>query len=471
MKFLFYFLFLVVCSSEARSQACDCENNLKGIIKGIEENYAGIFDKTGGPNTKKYLKLKTHLLKMSQKSTIDYKCIQLISDYFTFFNDSHISLRRITDTPEARLFWNQVFSNINKRPLPLDTSAFKERLSKYPDQIEGFWNNDQNNLSIAIVKKGKHTYEGIVIKADSVIWYPNQIKFKINTVTSKATFYSNLHIPKQTTFLINNENIFFERYGRFTKRISENYREKLPKFTLSSINDSVACITLPSFDPRNTEIVDSLIESNKNRLDTVKYLIVDLRDNPGGSNQVFRKLLPYVLPTSYTMYGFKLRPSIDNAMYYESASTDSLMSKSNREWFLNISLKMRDSLSSKFINNSDNIVVKNENKKGLLKKIYILVNSRTASAAEQFLVWATQNPICIVAGQPTSGVIDYSNVNPTYDLPCKFIQLAYPTIRSNIVDKPGRIPNAGLKPGILVNVANEKWIDFVVGKIACYNCK
>ena len=96
------------------------------------------------------------------------------------------------------------------------------------------------------------------------------------------------------------------------------------------------------------------------------------------------------------------------------------------------------------------------------ERIFLLVNGRTASAAEILVILARQNKKTVLIGQQTAGLTDYANVNPDYVLPCQFIRLGYPTARSNINDVPGHKPSQGFVPDYKPNVSTDKWLDYVI---------
>jgi C-terminal processing protease CtpA/Prc len=90
------------------------------------------------------------------------------------------------------------------------------------------------------------------------------------------------------------------------------------------------------------------------------------------------------------------------------------------------------------------------------KKVLILINRGCASTTEQFLLYARQSSKVILAGEPTQGVLDYSNMR---DAPfsCMSYVLRYATTRSRRLDVGEGIDNIGIKPQIKLE-RNGDWI-------------
>lgn len=462
VKFTLFFLPFYLASIPGFGQQCNCNIVLKETIRGIEENYAGYFDKVKQSVARSYNKLKSRLLNLSSSHTLDESCLQLLYDYIDYFNDPHIVLRRISNNEEARSFWKKYYATTDKHPL--DTTSLKLKHKKSKDSLEGEWTNENGSIVVLVRRTKPDNYEGIVAKGDSVVWFPLNRRFSFSIKNQQAIVYNSVHVPRKATVSIFNDEIVFGRYGRFRKVHSgNNYKSishKSPAIT--SYGDSVAYIRLPDFEPKYIAVIDSLITANERLLDGAKFLIVDLIDNTGGSILCYRKLLPYILADTYTNYGAKLRPSLANSAHYKQLSLDSNFPENVRNWYARKAAEMADSLDQRYILLSHDDKVVNQEYRKMPERIFFLVNGKTASAAEMLLSLARQNKKTLILGQTTVGLIDYSNGNPTYELPCPYLWLSYPTGRSNIIDLPGHTANQGFVPDHLLNFNTDKWLEYVI---------
>ena len=460
IKLRIFVFFNLICQF-LKAQNCDCYENFIAITKCIEENYAGYFDKVNSKNIISYNKTKSSLLAESKHQQLNYNCIELLFEYLLFFNDPHISLQNITTDPKSRHFWRTIFSDVYKSTTH-EKSPNKENPGKKKD-LEGLWINEAGNLKVVIRKKVNNEFEGILVNPDSIMWFPDQVKFILNPKNKEAFFFNTFHIPRKTTFSIYDSIISFERYGRFYKKTElTGLEEKKSLFKATSVNDSTFYVKLGSFREQYFKLIDSLIISNSPVIKSSKYLIVDLVDNTGGSTLAYSKLFNYFIDDHYLRYGSKLRPSVANSEYYEKTSNDTLYSESVRGMIRELAKKMRDSSKQDYINFNSDATVKNKDSVISGKRVFFLVNGRTGSAAEVLLQIAEQSKRCTIIGQKTAGLIDYGNVNPGFDLPCPYIKLAYPTGRSNINDLKGHKSNEGIFPDIVLNSSNDKWLNYII---------
>ena len=204
-----FFLPALLVSINTYGQECNCNIVLKETIKGIENNYAGYFDKVNQSGAADYNKLKAELLNQSAGHAFDFACLRLLYDYADYFNDPHIFFKRITKEKEAKLFWRNVFSAIEK--YPLDTAALKQAWQKSKDPIVGYWTNENGSIDVIIRQINPHNYEGIVTKGDSVIWFPYNKKFSFNSIDRRAIIYNAVHVPRNVTVSIFDDEIVFGR--------------------------------------------------------------------------------------------------------------------------------------------------------------------------------------------------------------------------------------------------------------------
>ena len=94
------------------------------------------------------------------------------------------------------------------------------------------------------------------------------------------------------------------------------------------------------------------------------------------------------------------------------------------------------------------------------KQIAVLVNKRTASSGEAFVLAAKQSKKVKVLGVPTYGAIDYGSAS-LFEFGCPDFQLVMPTWRiMRLPDYP--IDNIGVQPDIYLDESVEDWLQFTV---------
>jgi C-terminal processing protease CtpA/Prc len=94
------------------------------------------------------------------------------------------------------------------------------------------------------------------------------------------------------------------------------------------------------------------------------------------------------------------------------------------------------------------------------KMVVILVNHRTASSGEAFVLDARQSKKVKIFGTPTYGALDYGSAM-FFDFGCKNYKLMMPTWRSmRLPDYP--IDNIGIQPDIYLDKSVKDWVQFAV---------
>jgi len=94
------------------------------------------------------------------------------------------------------------------------------------------------------------------------------------------------------------------------------------------------------------------------------------------------------------------------------------------------------------------------------KQIAVLVNQRTASSGEAFVLAAKQSKKVKVLGVPTYGAIDYGSAS-LFEFGCPDYQLMMPTWRvMRLPDYP--LDNIGIQPDIFLDEYVEDWVQFAI---------
>jgi hypothetical protein len=124
------------------------------------------------------------------------------------------------------------------------------------------------------------------------------------------------------------------------------------------------------------------------------YLIIDLRNNPGGKITQSTNLLSYLLPTDDSLIYQKVIFSIHPKKYIRRKLEYRII-----DFFLH--------LKSKSINKSENIYwdkIPTRNKNKFKGKVYVLVNAHTFSAANLVAVYLNKRPNTKIVGSEPSGI-------------------------------------------------------------------
>ena len=194
---------------------------------------------------------------------------------------------------------------------------------------------------------------------------------------------------------------------------------------------------------------------NKDNLSSMPNLVLDLRDNGGGSDFAFEPLLPYLYTGPILNIGADVWSTDSTIAGWRRTLDDPDLPASSRD-DINKIIGMMEAHKGQFVNYNPDDVDSSMTPLPYPSKVVILINRGCASTTEQFLLAVRQSAKVKLLGQKTSGTLDYSNVRETKFLCMPYI-LAYSTTRSRRVDDHQGIDNVGIKPDHYLDMSAD-WI-------------
>jgi len=167
-------------------------------------------------------------------------------------------------------------------------------------------------------------------------------------------------------------------------------------FEFKWIDDDIAYISLNSFsNPK----IDTLFFEKLPELYKAKKLVVDLRKNGGGSTSIGRDILQY-LTNDTILFGSAQQSRLHIPAYKAWGQWTALKDTVGNQWATQAYLSSRDSFYHYFPYEVDSISLK---EKRLVVPTALLIGHGTASAAEDFLIYADNQVHMIKVGEPTFG--------------------------------------------------------------------
>ncbi len=232
-------------------------------------------------------------------------------------------------------------------------------------------------------------------------------------------------------------------------------RTERPSFECKKLADDCLYVRFNNFSDE-TEIQHFLADY-KGEIESTQYLIIDVRENSGGSDTVFLPLLKYCLRENDDLSGKPIFTSTEEILFTErnvenriklyKSYFDQAESEEMRKYF-------EEQIEKQIINKGKGFVQVEADSfsfamsgSRLPEKIVVLTDCDCASSGESFVEIVSKLDKVTVIGRPTMGICDYSNL-AYFDFG-EYV-LHYPTSRSKAIDEGRGTRGKGLQPDILI---------------------
>lgn len=457
---------------------CDCPKYFEYTRNLIETDYPGFQDKVNPKTRSLYDQLCKISVEKARSTTNSAVCYKIIDNYLSFFKDNHIQFSMENNVlygtgeqlnpDKIRQFYAGAESvDMDEN----EVRTYLDRNNGILASIEGIWQTEDglNRCTIIRDKKEITRFIGFVLKSDNVYWMPGQVKmdFFKQDQNLYTLYYGNKNhtIGKIRKFEHLSGNPLqvgnTKWYRTYPDIKAPHYQKKSPVsknagwFQLENLDDSTLLLSLPSFYRQHKAVVDDIIKTNKTKLLSTPYLVIDVRGNGGGTDETFERVLPFIYANPFEHLGTDIMASKYNINRYEELLRVPHVGADAREWIQKILNRMKDN-PGKFVVRSSDEIVNRDTVMPNPRKIAVLINSGCGSSAEEFILFAKESKKVVLLGQPTSGTLDYSNISPR-EFPSTAFKISLPESRSH------RIPNSSvdkekIKPNIYLT-EDQNWID------------
>ncbi|MCL1668345.1 S41 family peptidase [Elizabethkingia ursingii] len=449
---------------------CGCNDALQKIILKIESEYPGFDIKT--KDKLLYNSVKESSTKLALENKNPSACLDILKGYAGFFKDRHIwvlpneyvSQQNINSkTTEAK----------NLKLVNVDLKRFKKDVVTKPNEFEGIWKDD--NYEIGVKRINQNEYIGFIIKADPKYWKPNEIKFRLFSDGTYEYYTQDRSVQKGKYKIYDASILFFDTTrSSFTKQLpaatlnEEEIKDKINDingFYVKKLTPKTTIIKLQNFSYIFLDTIEAMLEKNKKLIENSEFLIIDVRDNGGGTDNAFRSIMPYISTNPIRHVGVEYLSSesfIRNSQkYLQEIEKDSIKNRENIDDLRKRIAILKKNLG-KYVNFKDervSVETINYAPKSP-SQIVVLTNNHTGSAAENFLLRAKQSKKVKIMGIPSSGVLDYANAM-FFEYGCDNYKLLMPTYRSfRLPDYP--IDNIGIQPDIYLDKGVSDWVKFAI---------
>lgn len=342
---------------------------------------------------------------------------------------------------------NKVISNLAKRKIEEFT------LSEF-NYFLGDWIED-NDSQITFEKLNNKIIVGKIINSDFKYWFPDQIKLVLYKKNSQVlTYYQNRdHYTRNDSIKALVDEIVIGRFVRMFKR--SNYFNEIKDFAYSNYPDSVGYLRIPNCDKQNLNVLDSILKNNHSAILGKKKMIIDLRNNLGGVRSVTNLLLPYVTEGKYQTNASRKR----NSPLIRKQFEDFIKITNDSAKIKDYSRRLDDTSSSYISSHKENQISIDTFYKSNFTT-YILINRKSISMAEIFVLSLLPNERLKIVGEESAGATVFGDIYRKV-LKCGFWSVLCPTFETHgLINKYG-VRNYSVKPDIYLNLPSKDQINYI----------
>lgn len=450
-----------------------CSRNFDAIQQKVEDNYAGWSEKVTSRNQKKFDKITEETsLKVAEINEPE-ACYHVLNEWLAFFEDGHLFLNiQPFVKPEKP-------GDLEKRASKVGSVSFKSEpaFKKYLDknknlpEIVGIWESDDKTYRVGIVADSKkNRYKAFLLSKRDELWTQGKVKFELKEVEKNKFetnyYYADFTDEKKLGRLVKNYLAIDDIY-----KLQKVYPEpaevvnnvdiltRLPQWRVEKINANTALVTLPPFTIVDAaDYILDMVNNNKTIIANTENLIVDLRNNPGGDENAFSALYPWIADKPIIRKGGMFRSSEENLILL-THELESIQAFPKYKRIL--APKLQEVIAAMKNNLGGDVQGPDKVFQYLKPTVYpknvaILVNENTASTAESVTLEAKQSGKTVIIGTKTKGLADYIEVRD-WGLPAYGWRLAFGLAKSA---RDTRIDNKGINPDVKVPKRETDWVQF-----------
>ncbi|MBS0190100.1 MAG: S41 family peptidase [Phycisphaerales bacterium] len=442
------------------------------LIEYVERNYAGFSTKLNERNREEYTRL-TGRLREQASIFGDAEIASPIRDWLDFFRDRHLTLES-TANPVDPL----KSAAVERLPAPWTAESLRAHLEKSgsQDSLEGIWSISGSGARVAILRRPLvGDLEGSMIDTQATGWEPGDVKLRLRRsgsgIIQVRYWPADRRVVEGTAIQQCDGNLLSLSAPPNVRLVREWPKPDAPfdvdrvvpsrEFFVRRVSPTTLWVRFPDFLYKNAAAVADLLESHRGMIESTPNLIIDIRNNGGGDDNVYRGLLALTYTRPIYKIGVEYLATEQNIQAWE-------------RW-----LEIRDRLSPESKRSVEKLVAKMRSNVGAFvgwgerpfsierfdsvmatpRRIGILID-HAKSSGEQFVLEARQSRKTTLFGRGgTDGVLDFANVR-TVPLPSGKFLLHYPTSRSmRLPDEP--VDPAGIGPDIRIPESEEDDISFV----------
>ena len=450
-------------------------------IKIVRDDYAGFPDKTKDERAAEFGELAA-----KQRTIVIEDAAKLgpaLWSVLSWFGDNHLGLSQknqastMQQSPAAGVQVSQDVSELAEKG-PFHDLAGSERYfdapTFEPSHPVGKWRSTDGNYTVAILPDGasKTHFVGVILETKNTTWSRGQEKFAIFRADSGwgGLYRMGDHSEHASTPELTGKgallrfpeiNVAFERIAP-QPEISVSRLLPPDDFSLTRLSSQTILLRLPNFFGENRARIEELLAENHKVLVSTPNLVIDMRDNNGGSDASYRELMRYLYTRPIYSVGVQFRSTPRNVDLLETNLEEYDLPEDTAAYVRELIANMRSNLGGWTPSAERPLEITTHPEIMAMPKRVGILAEGAGSSGDQFVLDARFSKKVTTFGGNTSGVIDYSNV-VSAPLPSGNFELSWPISRSL------RLPEEPLDGvGIPADIPFETEIDDPIGYVQAW---
>lgn len=450
----------------ATTQQSPCRKELDWVIQYCEANLPSYQDSVAGKSGAQYSKLKATLRNQADQISDPTQAYKILVRYVEFFKDNHTSIStRSVQVDEkdpaslAAFLGSDVFKGRESVAVTPDMQT------QYPvTDLRGVYTNGDGTYVVAVVpaKDGSGRYLGVILESKTQLWVPGQVKFELTKSGGdfEAFVYTRNHAVAYSPNYKLRAGVLGDAWFKTSlpERTSQNVNVGAG-LEFKQLDSETAYVRVPSFSGGFTADLNRFYSANKPVIDKSKYLIIDVRNNGGGSDGNAFPLLNYIYthPIKQDKVELYVTPGTIQAFEDQLKVYEADPKNFDRSYVLMAKMELEAMKRAK----PGSYIVRQSGNSQIVKKaaqmpkaVAVIVNSRCASACESLVFWAKQSSKTIVVGENTGGYVGYGEVGevetPQYKFSLNCSKTRYNYHR--------RFEVTGIPPDVVLSMDSD-WIE------------
>jgi len=433
----------------------------------MERNHPGL--NSGTKETAAYKNGVKRIAAAIKRLPSPEQCNLYLDEYLLLVKDHHVSIgptlpkiRRYNSRSSVSmdsLYASAAYKATVRRAV--DTSALiANAIRQKQTGVEGLYRDGSGNL-VAFIKEPNETwsYKGIAVRSGNPFHPVGTIRFEIQQRPTGRLWAMVLFADHQR--LYTNVEVFPSGIPAIgLKRVTDlaNPVAQQEPFAFSMVNDHTAYLRLSSFDASLYQKLKAFYASIDTQLQKTPFLILDLRGNGGGSEENYAPLRKFIFSGPVQYGKLEVWVSPDNINRYEEgvASQKERPDLYSKEGIAAAEQKIALMKAAKpftFLPLGDDYTETPDTILAYPKKIVLLMDKGSRSAAEGLIAFARQSRKVITMGENSGGYVGFGDVQKI-KTPCFGYTLGNTSLRFSSMYP---FEFVGIAPQIQLT-ANQDWL-------------